>query len=205
MASPSEVSIANSALIKIGSRQRITSLTQTNSVAAAYCNEQYAKVRDALLEEANWKFALTWASLTRTSVTPTAEYDYEFTNPSDRIRIVLIADNDAGVGKVPYRIAGDRIISDANELWLLYVRKETDPNVMSPMFREALAWRLAYDLAAVITDAATTRDSMERAVVRAVARAKASDSMQNYPEMMPYGTWVTQRHRDSDEWATRNI
>ena len=201
----SDAGIANSALVKIGSRQRITSLTQTNSVPAAHCNEQFAKVRDALLEEANWKFALAWVSLTRTSTTPVAEFDYEFQKPSDFIRLVLIADNDAGVGKVPYRIAGDRIISDANELWLLYVRKETDPNVMTPMFREALAWRLAFDLAAVITDATTTRDSMERSMTRAVARAKASDSMQNFPESMPYGTWVTGRQRDSDEWATRNI
>lgn len=199
----SDVGICNSALIKLGSRQRITSLTQTNSVAAALCNEQYAKIRDELLEMGHWKFALTWASLTRTAVTPTAEYDYEYQRPGDIIRVVKITDNDAGVGVVPYRLAGDRVISDSNALWVLYVRREPDPNVMSALFREALAWKLAYDLATSITDANTTRTSIERDVIRAVARAKASDSIQNYPERMPYGSWITERERDVSEWIDR--
>lgn len=196
----SEAGVANSALIKLGSRQRITSLTQTNSVTAALCNEQFAKIRDELLESAHWKFAMTWASLTRTANTPTAEYDYEFTRPNDIIRIVKVSDNDAGVGDVPYRMLADTIISDSNTLWLLYVRKETDPNVWSALFREALAWKLAYDLAMAITDATNTRAAMEKDVIRTVARAKASDAMQNYPERLPYGTWITERTRDSDDW-----
>src|SRR3990167_11384113 len=197
----SNVAICNSALIKLGSRQRITSLTQTNSVTAAYCNEQYAKIRDELLESANWNFALAWVELTTTGTTPTAEYDYEFQRPSDLIRVVKICDNDAGVGTIPYRLGGDRILSDSNQLWMLYVRKETDPNVMSPMFREALAWKLAYDLATVVTDVSTTRTSMERDVIRAVARAKASDAMQDYPESMPHGSWITSRQGNTWDWS----
>lgn len=196
----SEVSVANSALIKLGSRQRVTSLTQTNSVTAALCNEQFPKIRDELLEMAHWKFAMKWASLTRTANTPTAEYDYEYQRPNDIIRIVKVSDNDAGVGTVPYRMMADTIISDSNTLYLLYVRKETDPNIWSALFREAFAWKLAYDLAMAVTDATNTRAAMEKDVVRAVARAKASDAMQNFPETMPYGSWVTSRQRDADQW-----
>ena len=198
----SEVSICNSALIKVGAKQTITSLTQ-GTPNATLCNEQYAKCRDDLLRSHNWNFAQRWSSLATTGTTPTAEFEYEFQLPNDFIRVVKVSDNDAGVGDLPYDIYNDKIYCDSDTVYLKYISKITDPNLFPADFREALAYQLAYDLAYAITGSNSVRDSLERALRRHTARAKSSDSQENYPDQMPAGSWVSNRHRSDDDWFQR--
>lgn len=198
----SEVEIANSALLKVGAKQRITSLTQ-NTANAVLVNEQYPKVRDDLLRSHTWNFARKWSSLATTGTTPVAEFDYEFTLPSDFIRVVRVSDNDAGVGDLVYDIYQGKLYADSNTVYLLYVYKETDPNLMPPDFREALAWALAYDISYPMTDSNNVRETLERGMRRAIARAKTVDAQENYPDPIPAGSWVSGRFGTGSEWWGR--
>lgn len=187
----SEVAICNSALSKIGAAA-IVSMTEGTRNANA-CNRQYAILRDALIRAHEWNFAIKRVKLAQLSGTPVSEFDFQYQMPSDWLRTVDVTDNDAGLGTVEYRIEGRIILSDANELWLRYVRQVTDPNEMPPDFREALAFMLGADLAVPIAQSNTLRQQMRDEFKSNLRTAKSTDGMEDYPVRMPEGSWVTER------------
>lgn len=187
----SEVGICNSALNKIGAKY-IASLSEGSANANA-CNEQYAKVRDALLRSHNWNFAMKRVQLAQLSTTPAFGFDYEYQLPSDWLRVVSVHDNDEGTGAVKYKIEGKKILTDSDELYLRYVHQITDPNEMTADFHEALAYLLAKDLSTKIANSNTLRELSGRDVSAAVLRAKSTDAIEDYPEEFPESSWVTER------------
>lgn len=188
----SEVEICNSALSKIGTTNRIASLTEGSTNATA-CNGQYAKVRDKLLRAHHWNFAMTRAKLARLADAPVYEFDYGYQLPSDWIRMVAVHDNDAGTGQALYRIEGRKLLCNADGIWIKYVARVTDPNDMPADFRETLASLLAVELALPIAQSNTIRTLMLDQFRRDLIQAKSTDSIEDYPPSMPEGSWVTER------------
>lgn len=190
----SEVGICNSALAKIGvgSDGRISSLTE-GSRNANVCNEQYAKLRDALLRSHKWNFATARAKLARLADTPVFEFDYKYQLPTDWIRIIAVHDNDNGIGRVHYKIEGRTLLCDAEDIYLRYIKRATDPNDMPPDFRETLATLLARDLAIPIAQSNTLKQDMKDDFKRAARRARSTDAIEDTPEAMPEGSWITAR------------
>lgn len=187
----SEVGICNSALIKLGAAT-IMSLGD-GSRNAALCNEQYGKLRDELLRAHGWNFAIARRKLAGLADVPVYEFVGAFQLPTDWLRTIAVHDNEAGAGAVRYRIEGRTILSDAGELWLRYVRRVTDPNEMTSSFREALAWRMAADLAQTITQSSTIQELMTRGFERATVAARSVDSIEDFPASQPPSDWVTAR------------
>ena len=187
----SVIGICNSALVKLGA-STIVSLTE-GTKNANLCNEQYDKVRDALLRAHPWSFAIARAKLAQLAVTPTFGWDHAYQLPADFLRVVAVYDNDDGVGTVPYAVEGRTLLSDADDLYLRYVRREDDPNRFDALFREALAFRLAADLAIPIVQSNTLAERMTALADRMARKARAADSIEDYPERMPDGAWLTAR------------
>lgn len=187
----SEVSICNSALINIGAGT-ITSLTQGVKNANA-CNEQYFKLRDQLFRQHTWNFSLKRVKLGQLSATPVSEFDFQYALPSDWLRTVEVHDNDAALGRVEYRIEGQNILSNATNIYLRYVSRITDPNVMPADFREVLAWRLSMALAIKIAGS-NTRFKLAQEEFRAQLRqAKSVDAQEDFPVQTPAGSWLDSR------------
>jgi len=187
----SEVGICNSALIKIGAA-RITSLTE-GSKNANLCNEQYAKLRDSELRGHTWNFAKTRVKLAQISGAPVSGFDYHYQLPTDWLRAIAAYDSDADQGVLTYEIKGDRLLADSTDVYLVYVRQVTDPNDMDAMFREALAYRLAAELAIPIASSGSLHDRMMRGFGSALRRAKSADAIEDFPEQFPSSPWVTGR------------
>jgi hypothetical protein len=187
----SEVGICNSALVKIGA-SRIVALDE-GSKNANLCGELYPKLRDDLLRSHTWNFATVRAKLAQLATTPEFGFAHEYQLPSDWVRTVSVHDNDAGAGAVEYRIEGRKLRASAGELYLRYVRVVTDVNEMPADFREALALLLARDVAVPIAQSNALRESMADSFREALARAKSTDALEDYPEALPPGSWVTVR------------
>jgi hypothetical protein len=60
-------------------------------------------------------------------------------------------------------------------------------------FREALALLLARDVAVPIAQSNALRESMADSFREALARAKSTDALEDHPESLPPGSWVTVR------------
>lgn len=192
----SETDVANSALRKLGAKNRIASLTDGTPNANVLL-DLYGPIRQRLLRRHDWNFAKTRAKLAKLSDSPTYGYDNKFQLPSDWLRIIAVHDNEEGDGTVDYRLEGKKAVhSDAEDLWLTYVRDEDDVNEMSVDFREALAWRLAYEASQPIANLTIgKREQLKNDAEEALAVARSSDAMEDMPDDFPDGSWVDDRNR----------
>ena len=185
------VAICNAALRKVGA-DTITGLNQ-GVKNSNFCNDRYADLRDALLEMHPWNFAVKRVKLAQTTTTPAIKFDYSYALPTDYVRAVGVFDSDEGYGIVDHKIEDNRVVSSAFEVWMLYISKVTDPNKMSPLFREALSALLAIEAATSITESRTLRELMTAEFKSALRRARSADSQADLPDRMPIGSWVTGR------------
>ncbi len=138
----SEVEIANRALQHVKVSKRISSRSQGTKEANAI-DEVFDEVRDNLLDLHNWNFATKRVKLARLATTPAFEWDYEYQLPALFLRAVSVSDNSTHRGHVAYQLEGGKLLSDASDIYLVYIAQITDPNQMPPTFRAAFSRYLA--------------------------------------------------------------
>lgn len=192
---PSEVDIVNVALRMVGGT-RITSLSEgiPNSNKA---EDIYTEVRDDLLEYP-WNFATKRVKLAQDSTAPVFEYDNAYPLPSDWIMTVSVHGDDSGLTVIDYKeetIDDDTrvILADHDDVWLRYIFRVTDPNMMSSGFRKALELALARELAIPVANSGTLHDRLSIRADRQLAKARSVDSKNSPPEQRPLGSWLTRR------------
>ena len=191
---PSETDVANVALRLVGGT-RITSFTQATPNANAI-NDIYSEIRDTLLEYP-WNFATQRVELARLTTAPSFRFDYAYALPADWIYTISVHDNDGGHGTIDYReeqVASQKVFStDSSAVFLAYVRRETNPNLMPPSFRIALASSLARNLAITIANSNVLEDQLAGRAEKDLAKAKSIDSLGSFPEPRPRGSWANSR------------
>ena len=74
-----------------------------------------------------------------------------------------------------------------------YVAQVTDPDAMTTDFRELLALRLAVEFAVPIANSGTLRDRTEADFARRIRGLRGTDAIEDAPEAIPVGNWVTAR------------
>jgi len=193
---PSEVDVANAALRLIGAA-RITSFTDGSDEANAI-QDLYEELRDDLLRSHTWGFATKKVKLARSTTAPAYEFDYAYPLPSGWLRTVAVHDNDGGTGTFLYRegqISGQVALeSDAEDVYLTYVSRETDPNLMATDFRKALEAALAAELSIDLASSNTLHEVMTKKAERLLAKARSADGMGSFPRQRPLGSWAMSRH-----------
>lgn len=183
-----ETSICNSALIKIGV-ERITALSE-DSKAGRACNEQYEKLRDEVLASHPWNFAIARAEIAEVDADLAFGYDYIYQLPSDCLR-VLEMDPD-----YEYKIEENRyLVTDTSgDVHIRYIKKITDTSKFSPVFCEALALRIASELAYYMTNSATLAESMMKAFEKKIAEARSFDAQEGTPDRIIADEWLNSRY-----------
>lgn len=187
----SEVGICNRALQKLGAK-RITDLTDDN-VNARACNAAYEAVRDALLEDHFWNFAIERAELAADATAPAWGRANAYQLPSN---FICLAPNypEDNFNSKDWIIEGQKIITDdADPIYIRYVKRVTDPNFMTSLFREALSTKLAFELCEELTQSNTKKAQLEKDFSMIIARAKRSNAFQQVSQQPPEDTWVTVR------------
>jgi hypothetical protein len=192
---PGETDLINVALRKIGAAA-IVSLSD-GSIPANVAGDIYEEIRDDLLASHPWNFATKRVSLNQSATEPVFEFDHAYALPSDWLRTISVHDNDAGHSTILYRmeqVNGQKsIVTSSDEVWLRYVSRVTDPNLMTPDFRMALAASLARDLSIPLASSNTLHEQMDAMARRAIAKARSTDALGGFPELRPRGSWASSR------------
>lgn len=187
----SEVQICNRALQKLGAK-RITSLSQ-DSVNARACNVAFTDVRDAEYRKHSWNFAIERASLAADSSDPAWGRAKSYTLPSDFIRLLPPYPED-NLNDLDWQIEGNKILTDDSApLYVRYIKRVTDPNLMDSLFREALACKLAIELCEEITQSNTKKESLKADYMDAIREAKKLNAIENVAQEPPEDTWISER------------
>jgi len=194
--------VVNVALRLIG-QTPISSLTDGSSTANVM-DDLYTEARDQLLRIHPWNFATKRVKLAQSSNTPVFEFDYAYPLPSDWIRTISVHDNDAGYGGLYYRteflVNQNVIVCNSDQVYLRYVYQVSDPNYMTPDFRECLELLLARNAAIPISSSNVMFEALDKKFTKVLGRARSSDAMGGYPEMRPRGSWAKSRNGRSDDY-----
>jgi len=183
----SVVSICNSALIKIGA-DRISSLTE-DSKEAQLCNEQYEKLRDEVLRAHPWNFAIKRAELGKLADAPLFEYSNQFFLPNDCVKVLKLENIDA-----VYKIEGRSILTNESTVKIQYISRELDVTKYDPIFQEALALRLATELAYPLLQSASLQQAMEKSYLRVLKDARSMDGQEGTPDNLIRDEWLLSRY-----------
>ena len=169
----SVVQICNSALNQLGASS-ITALTE-NSKNARICNERYTTVRDAVFRSHPWICLAKRIQLAQDSDTPAWGFTYQYTLPSDCLRILQIKDYNSN-----YKIEGRKLLIEESEVYLIYLASETDPNQLDVLLRETIAAGLASDIAYAITSNLQVSKLMTEKYQAKLSEARHADASEGY-------------------------
>lgn len=187
MAAPTETSICNSALIKLGV-DRINSLTE-NKKSAILCNEQYPKLRDEVLVSHPWNFSIRRITLAKLSSTPLFGFVNEFQLPTDCLRVLSTEDDKS----VPYKVEGRKLLTDNSDVKILYISQVTDTSQYSPRFVEALALRIAVELSYSLISNTNITSLLIRQLELHMSRSRSVDAQEGTPDDLVQDTFIEAR------------
>lgn len=167
----SSISICNVALSQLGANL-INSFSE-GSTEAVLCNTFYEQARILLLSQHPWNFAIARIEIAPDVTAPIFHYEYQFTLPSNCIRILQVYNND------DYKIEGRKILTNTNQCFIKYVSDSTDVSTWSHGFINSLTALLHFNLSYPITknagEVATSRELFERAFTEARAVDASQD------------------------------
>lgn len=180
----SEIEICNLALSYLG-QAPITNLLSPQNATEQLCAINYPFSRDAILESHDWSFAVARLALTTPDPsTPNWGFNYQFQLPTDVLRVIWCGDNqnEKEYAQFDWRVEQRFIVTDANPVWIRYVRKVTDTTQYSPLFVQALACRLAMEMCVSITENVALYQRLTAMYGIKLSEAVANDGMQGRSE-----------------------
>lgn len=196
----SDVAIANLALTKIGDL-RIVSLSD-NTKPAREVNAVYTMLRDKLQRTYNWRFCVKRASLAADVATPVFDYAYQYTVPTDCLRILQInayfpapdLSDLISSGGQEYVLEGGKILTrSSGNLNLRYLARITDPTIFDTAFDEAFAALIAYNVCEALTQSDAKKNAALRDYRMALMEAVRANAIENPPESIADTTWIAVR------------
>jgi len=165
--------IANLALSSLG-EARIQNLNDNNSRARA-CNARINDVITSILRMHVWNSALERKQLTSVG-TPLFGYNYIYQLPADCIRVVEVNPISR------YQVEKKNILSNESTLNILYVAEPTDLNNLDSLLAEAIAMKLAVEIAETLTSKQGLKAELMQKYVIALQEARAANSHDKTPE-----------------------
>lgn len=214
----SVLDIYNLAVTRLGHEQ-MSSETE-NTKAGRLCRLHYPTIRDAVLRAHPWNFAVRRAALAALSVTPAFEFDNAFALPTDPYCLkVLRTDYEASgyastavygypgihgtyTTAAEYRIetidvSGTpvrAVLCNEATLSIEYIARITDVSLYDPLFVDALAARLAAELAIPLTDNQTATKTLMDLYAGKMAEARTMDAQEGSPrEIVSTDAWIIAR------------
>tara|TARA_R110000868_G_scaffold268290_1_gene527506 strand:- start:209 stop:793 length:585 start_codon:yes stop_codon:yes gene_type:complete len=187
----SSVEICNSALVKIGAA-RISALSD-NTKAAIACNDQYDRLRKEVLRSHPWNFAISYISLAATANTPVWDaWTKEFLLPSDVLRILETDLGDYNAWEIGYNVDGNKVLfCNDDAVKIKYIKDITNTTRFEPNFEEALAFRIAADLAYHLVQSQTVQANMFRLYKEYLATAMSFDAQEMSQQEVQADAWTT--------------
>jgi hypothetical protein len=193
----SAVQICNLALSSLGSKSTISSLEE-NSIEARVCKLHYDISRDKVLEDYEWRFASKDVALAVIGTAP-CDWLYQYAYPSDCLkarRIVSLVRTDI---EIPFDIklgednVSKVIVTDTESAILRYTAAAIETTLFSATFKQALAFRLALDIAIPLTRDRAIADLQNNLYFEAIGKAKSKDGNEVGQDEPRQAAWITNR------------
>jgi len=171
--------IANRALGRIN-KGRLESLSEEGELAQ-YVNTFIGEAIETIMSARSWSVAKR-AELVRKEITPVYGYVYSYALPGDLINIVSIE-----TGGADYRPEGSSVLTDAEEVSILYTFRTEDPSDLPGYLKRAISTQLAFLLSSALTSSEQLAARIAQESQLALEEAIRADS-RRYKQALP-DTW----------------
>ncbi len=187
----SEVTICNQALSWLGGNLIMD--LDDGSTEADICNANYALLRDACMEEGKWAFATKRFVLSTPDPEPPPwGYRVKFALDPNVLTVIEATDidsaaaghfgsNDQGAnnsGDLDWRKEEEFIVCSVDIIYIKTIIRIIDVAKYTPTFNQALAHRIAADIAVPLTESQVKADKHQRRYDTAIKVAKAANGLQ---------------------------
>lgn len=192
----SDIAICNRALDMLGA-DPIVSFDDATQVGRL-CKRNYEPVRDAVLRAYPWNPAIRRAALPALAEAPAWGFSFQYALPEGPeplccLRVLSIESENAGRA-TEYRIEGRRILSDEGApLRILYIAQITDPTRFGPLLADAIAARLAAELAYPLTASTSLGQAMGQSYRDKLIEARAIDAQEGTAGRLSADEWLESR------------
>jgi len=173
------VSICSNALLMLGA-QSINDLTEDNDRARIASN-LYPQVRDELLRKHPWNCCIKRVILAPDAEAPPYDYTYQFTLPSDWMRVMSVGDYGC---EDDHRIEGRKILANTNVLKLRYVFANTNEGTWDSALVTVMTMAMCARMAYAITQSASLSQLKNQEYEIALRQARAIDGQDDPPETL---------------------
>lgn len=194
---PTPIEITNVALGMIG-EDPINSFQNDLDTARA-ANLRYPTVRDAILRDHFWNFAMARRQLAALATPPDFGFISQFQLPADFIRMFRVEPQDGDTisfrHELHYQIEGGKLLANIDPIRIKYVRREDDTTKWDAMATEALAARLASELAISVTQSRELQDQLWRISLEKLAEARSVDVLDEPANIIEASSWTESRFR----------
>ena len=189
MSAVSQVTIANRALQRLGAT-RISSLTQ-NHPNARSINNAYDPVRLRLLRLYAWSFSKKRASVAALNTQTVYGNLNQFPVPADFIRLMRDQLPDGPFGRHDWEIEGGNIVtSDGSPLQFRYLADISDPAQFDPLFIEAFACTLAYEICEEVTGSTEKRQLLAADLKQIIREARYANAIERDADVPNEDDWI---------------
>ena len=182
---PAQVDLCNMALSKVG-ESFIRDIAE-ESRPAKMCALMFAPVRDCVLRAYPWRFALKRYALAPLKDKPLYGYEYQFGLPADCLRVWRTEEEE------PYQVEGQTILYNRPMLRFVGITRIEDATLFDPMFVEALALKLAAELAVPLTASVALKEVLNKEYHAFVQQAKTASAMEGAQDAYTQRGWLEAR------------
>lgn len=207
----SKVEICNMALQNI-TADFITSLDE-GSVSSIECNFRFDFARRSLLNMHPWNFAIKRASLNAETQAPAFTYSYSYVLPIDFLYLVMTAQQEQSQSALyniydpskitqgdefladRYQIEGGKLLSNSNDVKIIYVSDIQDTSLFSGTFTELFSYYLAAHIAFKVVGDKAMQGQMLNLFEMKLKEFKTLDSQQGVPNVIRRSRWLSSRER----------
>ena len=181
----SVVQICSNALYLLG-ENAITSLSD-GTLRSQLCASHYPAARDQALQDFRPNFAKAYFTLAASVTAPLFDWSINYPLPADYITMVRTFPE-----LVDYEVVGTSLYTDTSSLKIKYIKRVEDTTMWTPLFADAVMYKLAERIAPVLKAAA--RDEMIAQYQEAKRLAKLDDSQEESTEAIQADDYITVRY-----------
>lgn len=198
----SNVDIANYALNIIGA-SNISSLDE-NSKPGRLVNQRFESVRDAVFRSHPWNCLIRRAELAQEIEAPAFGYTYQYPLPADPycLRVLEFSNGSlsypqdnmfSNTGGPVFVIEGRKLLTDEGTARIKYIARVSDPQQYDASLIEALAARLAMEIAYAITGSTTVVQLASAIYDEKMKEARFVDATEGAPQKLEASDFIEAR------------
>lgn len=181
----SQVDICNLALTAIG-HKTIASVDEANE-AARKCKVYYQQAVDSTLRAYNWNCATARATLAQETATPAFGFAFQYALPTDCIRVLQMESLE-----LKFKVEGRKLLTDEPEAKILYIKRVL-AGEMDPLLVDAVAARLAAELAYALSNNRSLAELMLKVYEQKKLEAGCIDAQEGTPDEIEVDSWLNAR------------